>query len=161
MFLSRINSFLFRINNYLPCRDLNPGPPSTKQIAYQYATVLWYKRLVSLKPQCVLPEKVSYPLAIPSLDNQLFINHCFNNILKFSKRWMPETNLLGDIRGPTVLHVDNCWLSRSGRAGLSHWLSKVTFVTSIMYSVFTGWTYACLSPWLSKVTIVTSPATCL
>ena len=22
----------YRINNYLPCRDLNPGPPSTKQI---------------------------------------------------------------------------------------------------------------------------------
>ena len=35
------NSFLFRINNYLPCRDLNPGPAGTKQIAYQCAAVLW------------------------------------------------------------------------------------------------------------------------
>ena len=33
-------SFLFRINNSLPCRDLNPGPPGTKQIAYQCATLL-------------------------------------------------------------------------------------------------------------------------
>ena len=33
------NSFLFRINNSLPCRDLNPGPPGTKQIAYQCAII--------------------------------------------------------------------------------------------------------------------------
>ena len=33
-------SFLFRINHSLPCLDLNPGPPGTKQIAYQCATVL-------------------------------------------------------------------------------------------------------------------------
>ena len=33
-------SFLFRINNSLPCRDLNPWRPGTKQIAYQCATVL-------------------------------------------------------------------------------------------------------------------------
>ena len=26
------NSFLFRINNFLPCQDLNPGPGGTKQI---------------------------------------------------------------------------------------------------------------------------------
>ena len=35
-------SFLFRINNSLPCWDLNPGPPGTKQIAYQSATVLGF-----------------------------------------------------------------------------------------------------------------------
>ena len=35
-----INSFLFWIDNSPPCRDLNPGPPSMKQIAYQCATVL-------------------------------------------------------------------------------------------------------------------------
>ena len=38
------NSFLLRITNSLPCRDLNPGPPGTKLIAYQCATVL---RLIS------------------------------------------------------------------------------------------------------------------
>ena len=35
-----LNSFLFRINHSLPCRDLNPGPPGTKQIEYQCATML-------------------------------------------------------------------------------------------------------------------------
>ena len=34
------NSFLFRINNYLPCQDLNPGPTGMKQIAYQCATMI-------------------------------------------------------------------------------------------------------------------------
>ena len=34
------NTLLFRIKNYLPCRNSNPGPPGTKQIAYQCATVL-------------------------------------------------------------------------------------------------------------------------
>ena len=34
------NSFLLRINHSLPCRDLSPGPPCTKQIAYQCAAVL-------------------------------------------------------------------------------------------------------------------------
>ena len=38
--LLELNSFLFRINNSLPCRPLNPGPPGMKQIAYQCATVL-------------------------------------------------------------------------------------------------------------------------
>ena len=37
------NSFLFRINSYLPCQDLNLGPLCTKQIAYQCATVLWLR----------------------------------------------------------------------------------------------------------------------
>ena len=32
--------YKLRIINSLPCRDLNPGPPVTKQIAYQCATVL-------------------------------------------------------------------------------------------------------------------------
>ena len=35
-----INSFLFRINNYLPCRDLIPGPPGEKLMTYQCANVL-------------------------------------------------------------------------------------------------------------------------
>ena len=39
-FNNLLNSFLFGINNSLPCRDLNSGPPSTKQIAYQCATVI-------------------------------------------------------------------------------------------------------------------------
>ena len=34
------NSFVFKTNNSLPCQDLNPGPPSTKHLAYQCATVL-------------------------------------------------------------------------------------------------------------------------
>ena len=35
-----LNSSFYRINNSLPCRDLNPGPPDEKQMTYQCATVL-------------------------------------------------------------------------------------------------------------------------
>ena len=38
-----LNTFLFRINNSLPCQDLTPGPPGEKQMTYQYATVLLSK----------------------------------------------------------------------------------------------------------------------
>ena len=46
--IEKSNNFIFnkyflfiQNNNSLPCWDLNPGPPGTKQIAYQCATVLW------------------------------------------------------------------------------------------------------------------------
>ena len=44
-----LNSFLFRINNSLPCQDLNPGPPGEKQMTYQCATVLLCHDAVIIK----------------------------------------------------------------------------------------------------------------
>ena len=50
-----LNSFLLRMNNSLPCWDMNPGPPGTKQIAHQCATMLQWD-------VCIQFEKKDHPM---------------------------------------------------------------------------------------------------
>ena len=101
-----LNSFLFRINNSLPCQDLNPGPPGTKQIAYQYATALWLKHTnrdyKNWETICLLGycEKTCELFSIDISENKLSL-HC----LQFFNSGL----------GPSTETEEPKWLKSEGR----------------------------------------------